>query len=129
MLLQQQCCANTMDTKKIPGMRYQLLCPMCGRFVPVILFESSFYDFDTLHGTGTDSLYRLEHSRLLHEGVAEDSALHLARLRESSAGGQLVRVRDAVNCQACDGTFEIDLASPHLPGEEIEVDAICLPAS
>jgi hypothetical protein len=111
----------------IAGTRYQPMCPACRAFIPVVLFPASSCDFETLRGTGTDTLYRLDLTRVNYGVISRDDALTPARVRESAAGGELVRVEDDVWCHFCAETFKLDLdAQP--PGEEIETYAILLPA-
>ena len=53
-----------MKASVIPGTRYQPVGTVCRAFVPVVLFRASYRDVETLRGTGTDTLYRLDLTRV-----------------------------------------------------------------
>jgi hypothetical protein len=115
-----------MKKQATPGSRYQVQCPACGFFVPVVLFQASCHDFDSYVGTATGTLYRLDRTLIVYGRLAEEDALAPARMREREAGGDLVRVRDNVRCQHCPTVFAFDDTCP-APEEPVEVSAICLP--
>lgn len=62
--------------------------------------------------------------------MTEDDALREARLRESAAGGQLVKAEENLLCRSCGKTFTLEqVRTIPCPGEEVHVDAILLPVS
>lgn len=114
-----------MREDRIPGARFQTICPKCSNYVIFFLFQSSFYDFDTYFGTRSQRYYRLDLSYCGYAGIDSLDALLPGRENEAP-NGELIHLPDQVWCVHC----EYVMVGPDLSGlpySEEQVDAYLLP--